>query len=599
MIRFSILCVTILLIPLALFAQGSVPREWLTAYELSNCLRTPRYDETIAYCKRLDAASPWVKYASFGRSAQGRELPLLIVSKDGAFAPEKALRTRKPVLLVQAGIHAGEIDGKDACLMLIRDIAITKRLAGLLDHAILLCIPIFNVDGHERFGPYNRMNQNGPEEMGWRVTAQNLNLNRDYMKADAPEMRAWLRLFNAWVPDFFIDCHVTDGIDMQYDVTYTIEYGPNIHPAVGTWVRDRYLQATLSDVESTGHKVFWYVFPREERDLSKGMGGGATTPRFSTGYAALHNRPGLLIETHMLKPYKTRVDATYEFVRATLHRINETADELRASVQKADEEASLDVTGSFTKAYYPIRFGLGKGSSPRKFLGIEFRTEPSDISGKDRLIYTGVPFQREVPFYDEILVTDSVRVPSAYLIPPEWAFAPEILALHGVRYERLVQPETLSVESFTFADVRFASRPYEGRLGCTVQKSPIIERRAYPAGTVVVRTNQRSRNVAVHLLEPGSGDSFLAWGFFSTIFEQKEYGEGYIIEQVARGMQKTNPVLVHDFEQKVTRDSVFAANPGARVNWWYQRSPYADQWLNKYPVGRVMGELAVKTRKSE
>jgi Zinc carboxypeptidase len=297
------------------FGFPSIDSTWLTTYERSGFLRTGRYDETIAYCKRLAAASPLARYAPFGVSPRGRELPLMILSQDRTFDPAQARRKGKAVVLIQSGIHAGEIDGKDASQMLMREILITGSRRSLLDHAVLLFVPIFNVDGHERFGPFNRMNQNGPAETGWRVTAQNLNLNRDYMKADTPEMGGLLALFNRWLPDLYIDCHVTDGIDFQYDVTYTMEFGPNIEAGVGDWISNKFLPKTLEVVEGSGHKVFTYVFPREERDPAKGLNGGAAPARFSTGYAALHNRPALLIETHMLKPYRTRVEATYHFLR--------------------------------------------------------------------------------------------------------------------------------------------------------------------------------------------------------------------------------------------------------------------------------------------
>ena len=219
--------------------------KWITDFEASGGLRTPRYKETIAYCRRLAQASPWVHYSSFGTSPQGRGLPLVILSNERAFDPASASRTGKVIVLIQSCIHAGEPDGKDASLMLMREIAITKTRASLLDHAILLFIPIFNVDGHERFGPHNRINQNGPEEAGWRVNAQNLNLNRDYMKADTPEMRAWLRLFVSWMPDLFVDCHVTDGMDFQYDVTYGVEYAQNIEPVLSRWLKGSLIPGML------------------------------------------------------------------------------------------------------------------------------------------------------------------------------------------------------------------------------------------------------------------------------------------------------------------------------------------------------------------
>ncbi|HEX7574563.1 MAG TPA: M14 family metallopeptidase, partial [Bacteroidota bacterium] len=295
---------------------------WATDFERSGGTRTPRYDETLAYCRRLEGASRWMRVTSFGTSPRGRELPLVILSRERAFDPAATSRTRKAVILIQSGIHAGEIDGKDASLMLMRDIAVTKSLAHLLDSTIILFVPIFNVDGHERFGPFNRINQNGPEEMGWRTTAGNLNLNRDYMKAEAPEMKAMLRLFTAWLPDLYVDCHVTDGIDFQYDITYAVEPAPYLDAGVSAWIQESLLPSALPVVEKSGHRIFNYVFPREENDPGKGLNAGSSTPRFSTGFAALQNRPAVLIETHMLKPYRVRVNATYHFLRSMIEAIN-------------------------------------------------------------------------------------------------------------------------------------------------------------------------------------------------------------------------------------------------------------------------------------
>jgi hypothetical protein len=327
------LFLALLALPGVSSAQGD---KWITEFERSGGTRTPRFEETLDYCRKLEKASPWIRVTSFGVTPRGRKLPLVILSKDRAFDPASAARTGKAVILIQSGIHAGEIDGKDASLMLMRDIAVTKTLPHLLDSTIILFVPIFNLDGHERFGPFNRINQDGPEEMGWRVTAQNLNLNRDYMKSETPEMQAMLRLFTAWLPDFYVDCHVTDGIDFQYDVTYAVEPPPYLDARVSGWIQRTLLPAAIPVVEQSGHKIFEYVFPREDRDLSKGLNAGASTPRFSTGFAALQNRPAVLIETHMLKPYKMRVEATYHFLRGMIGAINANPSALRAAVRAAD-----------------------------------------------------------------------------------------------------------------------------------------------------------------------------------------------------------------------------------------------------------------------
>jgi hypothetical protein len=570
---------------LPLFAQSPNPDPWTTFYEASGSLKTPRYDSTVAYCRRLAAFSSQAHFTSFGQSAQGRALPLLIVTGDRSFTPASARHAGKAVVLIQAGIHAGEIDGKDAGLMLIRDIVVRNRYPHLLDSLVVLFVPIFNVDGHERFGPFNRINQNGPEEMGWRTTAQNLNLNRDYMKADTPEMRAFLQLFSTWLPDLYIDCHVTDGIDCQYDVTYTMELEANIAPGVSRWERDLFLPSVLPAVEASGHKVFWYVMPREDADLSKGLrGGGASTPRFSTGYAALQNRPALLIETHMMKPYRTRVDATYHFLKGSLLAVRASLTELRKAVCKAD--SSL-VAGDPSTQILPLRFKAGEKSHTRHFLGMKHRLEPSAISGGTKTVYTGEPFEADLPFFDETLVEDSVTMPAAYIVPPELNFVSGVLRIHGINFTQMSSGDSVDVESYRFENVRFAERPYEGHQGVTATPVPMRERRSYPAGSLIVSTRQRTGNVVVHLFEPRSPDSFLAWGFMNGVFEQKEYAEDYVMEKVGADLLARNPDLKRAFEQRLQTDSVFASNPGSRLNWLYQHSPWKDNLLGVYPIGRI------------
>ncbi len=577
----------IFLISSSLFAQSR--NYWLTDYEKSDCLRTPRYDKTVAYCKRLAKASPWVYYTSFGKSPQGRDLPLVIVSKEKAFTPALAAKSGKVILLIQSSIHAGEMDGKDASLMLIRDIVVNKTKANLLDHTIILFVPIFNVDGHERFGPNNRINQNGPIEMGWRTTAQNLNLNRDYMKADAPEMRSMLRLFTSWLPDFYIDCHVTDGIDFQYDVTYAMEVYANIDREIAAWCRDKYLPFMISSVEKSGHQMAPYIFPREDRDLSKGFSTGAALPRFSTGYGAVQNRPTLLIETHMLKPYKTRVESTYEILDATIRFANNESRNLRALNKKADERSAL--LGQSGSSVLPLRLESTNESRPLEFKGIRSTQQFSDISTSEWTIYTGEPYTLTVPYFDKMRITDSVIVPRYYLVPREWMNVIEVMKAHGIVLFQLKDSLTQFVEYYKLNDPKWQERPYEGRHQVKFTSELLKEKRLIPAGTIVVPTNQRSARVIINLLEPNGPDSFVSWGFFDAIFEQKEYAEDYIIEKLAREMIAKDPQLEKDFNEKLKTDTAFAKNPHARLNFFYQRSQYWDKTIGVYPVVRVMEDI--------
>ncbi|HYN14263.1 MAG TPA: M14 family metallopeptidase, partial [Terriglobales bacterium] len=300
-------------------SAGSDAADWRTPAERSDYRTTPRYDETMAYVRRVAASAPGqMKVEVFGRTGEGRELIDVVVSRDGVFDPEALHRAGRPILLIQNAIHAGEMDGKDSCLSLLRDLVITKTQARLLKRAVVVIIPIYNADGHERFGPYNRINQNGPEEMGWRVNATNLNLNRDYMKAEAPETRAWLKLWNHWLPDFFVDNHVTDGADYQYDVTFGLSAYAGNDPALNEWQRKTVTPYLEKAVAASGHVPGPFIFLVDDADPTKGIERYPSIPRFADGYTVLQNRPGMLVEMHMLKDYKTRVTGNYEILRALL-----------------------------------------------------------------------------------------------------------------------------------------------------------------------------------------------------------------------------------------------------------------------------------------
>jgi murein tripeptide amidase MpaA len=243
---------------------------WVTPAEATGLKSTPRYDETIRYLRRLEAASPNLKLLSLGKSPEGRDIWMVVASKERAFTPESLKATGKPTLFAQAGIHSGEIDGKDAGLMLLRDMTVRGNKRGLLDRANLLFVPIFSVDGHERFSAYGRINQRGPVETGWRTTSQNLNLNRDYAKLDAPEMRALVRALDAWGPDLYLDLHVTDGMDHQYDVTYSFN-GPNgWSPSIARWLEQTLVPAWTADLTKMGHTPGAYPQLLDERDPEKG-----------------------------------------------------------------------------------------------------------------------------------------------------------------------------------------------------------------------------------------------------------------------------------------------------------------------------------------
>lgn len=570
-------------------STNASPPDLLTHFEKSNYVETGRYAEALELYQKLEKRSPLIKIQHLTRTPQGRDLVVVIVSKDRAFTPEAAAKTGKPIILIQNGIHSGEIGGKDASFMFVRDVLVSQKYASLLDHVTLLIMPVFNIDGHERVSAYNRINQAGPREMGFRVTAQRKNLNRDYLKADTPEMRAWLKMWTSWKPDFLMDNHVTDGMDYQYDVTISMPSGLEIWPTVGNWVRRSFLPKFQTGLEQQGHVVGPYIEPIDELDVKKGFQGGPSTPRFSTGYAAICSRPGLLVETHSLKPYRTQVWSHYDVIVQTLQLMADNPSLLKQAVTQADEQiAALSHKQAPGVPLY-LAGKLGPSSEPYAFRGVTTTFEQSAITGTTIPRYGNQPITVDSTFYDQTVPTASPVVPVGYLIPAEWTEIIELLEAHGVQIKRLSKHLSTEVEEYTFQMVKWSERPFEGRhLVSSFTMTPRTRTLTFPAGTVFVPMNQRVARVAFNILEPEGPDSALRWGRFDAIFEQKEYYSDYVMEPIARKMLELNPKLREEFEQRLKNDAQFAANPQARLYFFYQRSPYFEADKDVYPVVRVM-----------
>ena len=564
----------------------------------------------MAYISRIaKAASRQVRVESFGKSGQGRDLVAVIVSKDDVFDPVSIHKANRPVIYIQNSIHAGEMDGKDATLALLRDMLISKSQAALLDRAVLVFVPIYNADGHEYFGTYNRINQNGPEQTGWRTNATDRNLNRDYMKAEAPETRAFLRYWNHWLPDFFVDDHVTDGADYQYDVTYLMNTDPTTYAPLAKWANEAFSPEFERRVNAApGHRAAPYIdFVGQTPDtgLAKYQG----TPRFSTAYVNLQNRPAVLIEMHMLKDYATRVAGNYEALRAIVAIVNRDADKLVQMDREADEATIAAARNR--KAELPIRMEATSETTPFEFKGYKWTITKSEISGAEWVSYLrDQPITITIPRRVALKTTLSVTLPAAYIVPAEWTLIIDVLAAHGLQMKRLAKPWTGEVAVYRCETPQWAQQPFEGhhvaswpeprrasaaefvvreaglgdnRPGCR----SAVEKASFAAGSVVVTTDQRASKVAMHWLEPEAPDSALQWGLLDAIFEQKEYGEGYVLERLARKMIAADPKLKQEFDQKLASDPQFAESRSARLNWFYQHSPWWDSRLGLYPVGRL------------
>ncbi|PLW91720.1 MAG: hypothetical protein C0592_14510 [Marinilabiliales bacterium] len=550
-------------------------------YELDSN-KTMTYEEIVTMCHTVDSLFMEVRLKSFGTTSRGYDLPYLIVED-----PMK--RDKKLTLWIQAGIHPGESEGADAGFLFLRDVLTKPEFRVMLQKVRIIFIPVFNADGWNRMSPYNRINQNGPEEMGWRCTAQNLNLNRDFMKADAPAMQNWLKLFNEINPDFVVDCHTTDGADYQYALTYGLDTHEALNQDVAKWLNEKYVPLVEANMSQAGYPIYPYVAFREWHNPKSGLRTYASRPMLSHGYTILSDRPCLLIETHMLKPYNIRVESTRQMLLNTLIVLNTYNTEYHDVLQKADADRK---SKEFAKSKFPIHFKTSmQDSSLTNFLGFDYDTLTSEITGGKYFVYhNDQPETFNLWIFNKIVIDREVDLPIAYVIPPEWSEVIYRLKLHGISIITVQEDTEVEATQTKFSNIEFPNRPYEGRF------SPSFDAEEYETtiivhkGSALVRVNQDKIKVIAWLLEPYSEDSFLKWGFFNTIFEQKEYGELYVMEPIAVEMFEKDPALEAEFEELKASNPQFAASQWAQMNWVYNHSLWADPQKDVYPVIKITKE---------
>jgi hypothetical protein len=562
---------------LALLFVAAAPLS--TVAEQSDFVRTGRYDEVITLCDAFAKKYPGrVTCESFGTTPEGRPMKLLIASSDGTFTPALANKRARPVVFFEGGIHAGEIDGKDAGFLVLREIL--DRNDAVLKEVTILFVPVFNIDGHERVGPNHRPNQRGPEQMGWRVTSQNLNLNRDWAKADAPEMRAMLALISKWDPALLVDLHVTDGAKFQHDVAVLIEpvaAGPEPLMKAAKTLSDK----VQVDLKKSGHLALDRFYPAfDNDDPSEGFNIGVAPPRLSSPYWSLRNRLGILVETHSWKPYKTRVMATRDVLRSLLSHAATDAKAWKAAGVAADAERPSDMV---------LAWDNDGTKEMIDFLGYHYERVRSEVSGGLWTQYDETkPEIWRVPLLTTVKPVLTAKTAKAYVIPPQYAWLGERLALHGISFEVLSKDRPLQSEVYRATTATFGTKPYESHQTLKVQgKWQAAAQRTALKGSLYVRVDQAKSRLLSHLLEPEAPDSYAAWGFFNAHFEQKEYMEPYVAEEEARKMMAADPSLKAAFETKLYEDVKFRDDHDARLDFFYRRHPAYDAKMNEYPVLRV------------
>ena len=561
---------------------------WITPAERSGLTATPSYDETVSWLRKLVTAAPELEMVSIGKSLQGRDFWMVIASGEQAFTAQAIAASGKPLLLAHSGIHSGEIDGKDAGLMLLRDMTVAGKREDLLARANFLFIPILNVDGHERISPFNRINQRGPAEMGWRTNSRNQNLNRDFTKLETQGVRALIKVLNQWKPDLYLDLHVTDGADYQYDITFGGNGRTGWSPTIGNWIEDVYRPAISAALDESGHVPGGLIFAANGKDMKDGFLSWTGDPRFSNGYGDAIHLPTVLVENHSLKPYKRRVLGTYVLLAQTLELIAREKDSLRLATSTDQQSRPGEIPLGFKRNEVPAAEKEHfKGISSERYMGV--------ASGAEVVRWTGEPVNEAIPKVQYNQPSAMADVPVAYIIPAAWTDVVERIALHGIEVEKLSAPLAANAEVYRLPGAGIAEpstwtpNPFEGhiRIDPGEPVKQVIET-TFPVGSYRINTDQPKGELLVLMLEPNSPDSFLQWGFFLEIFTRTEYAEAYVLEPLAMKMLESDTELKARFEEKLATDEAFANSSSRRLMWFYEQTPYYDNEYLLYPVARIM-----------
>jgi hypothetical protein len=584
--RRFLAAVVLALLTLAPAADAQNRDALATVAEQSGYARTGRFDEVQRLCAAFAKSWPTqVTCVEFGRSPEGRPLLALVASGDGTLTAAAARTKARPVVLMQGGIHAGEIDGKDAGFLVLREVLQGKALPGVLDKVTFVFVPVFNVDGHERVGRANRANQNGPEEAGWRATSQNLNLNRDYVKAEAPEMQAMLRLLNEWDPILFADLHVTDGAQFEHGVSFNV--APTLVGDAGLRAAANGLLRTLMRAltEQGALPLDFYPSLNRDDDPTSGFAVNVGPPRFSQEYWGGRRRIGVLVETHSWKPYPARVKMTRQSILTMLEAAAANGPAWREAATAADERASR-IGGS------PVALSWRPTDHTRTidFRGYAYTREPSAVSGALMTRYDpATPQIWRVPFFDEIAPAVTVEAPrGGYVVPAAHAaLVAGKLALHHIESRVLTAAvPKAALQTFRATKVTLGTATFEGHTAATLVGAWTAETRDVPAGSLFVPIAQPNAWMLMTLLEPNGPDSLGAWGFFNVAFERREYMEEYVAEQWAREAMAKDAELRQAFEKRLAEDPAFVRDPAARLDFFYRRHPAFDERLNLYPIYR-------------
>ena len=554
-----------------------------TIFEKSNGFETATYEQTINFYKNLANRYPEISIQEIGLTDSGLPLHLVTFNTNSQDKSKSPSAYSKNTILINNGIHPGEPDGIDASMMLLRDIVQNEKLKKQFENIIIHIIPIYNVGGSLNRNTSSRANQNGPVSYGFRGNARNFDLNRDFIKNDTRNSQNFVKIFHMTNPDVFIDNHVSNGADYQYVLTHLFTQHNKLGGELGVFI-DRKMQPQIEiSLKNKNLEITPYVNVFN-RVPNQGFSQFFDSPRYSTGYTTLFNSLGFMVETHMLKPYKQRVEGTYEILFATLNFLNENSVEIKQLRKHANNII-------FTNKTYPIQWEIDSTkTSTLNFKGFEGEYIKSDVTGLNRLKYDRLkPFTKPVKYYNYFKPKKSIVIPNAYIIPQGWWKVIERLNLNKITYQKLQKDTTITVESYHISDYKTRTNAYEGHYlhyGTVISKS--IEKIIFRTGDLIIPTKQNGIRYLMETLEPEAPDSFFNWNFFDTILQQKEGFSSYVFEDIALEILKNNPQLKVDFEKMKKENTDFANNWYAQLDYIYKHSKYYEIAHLQYPVYRIL-----------
>jgi len=574
------LIATLLLLSQLTYGQESLK----TAFEISNGKQTGTYDKTIAYYHSLATSSPFIKIEEKSKTDCGKPLHLVILDLDEDFDFDVSRSKNKTIVFINNGIHPGEPDGIEASKMLLRDYLADDSKKALLKNTVIAVIPIYNIGGALNRNEHSRANQVGPESYGFRGNARNFDLNRDFIKADTENAKSFYQIFHEVNPDIFIDTHVSNGADYQYSITHLATQHSKMGGDLGEYIENKFTPDLEAKMKAKGSEITPYVNVFNTTPDDSGFSQFMDGARYSTGYTTLFHTLGFMIETHMLKPFDVRVDATYKFLESVIELANEQGENIK-TLRKSREEYFKP--GNL----HPVTWRLDR-SEPRQieFKGYEGEKKESEVTGQMRLSYDrSKPFKKTVPYYNNFAPGVEVEIPIAYIIPQGWHEVIDRLKLNEVAFKQFKNDTTISVESYTIDKFNTSSSPYEGHYPHK-QTSVLKEKKEveFRKGDYIFYTQQFAGRYLVETLEPEATDSFFNWNFFDTILQQKEYFSPYVFEDVALELLNENDALRTAFEQRKEEDKEFAQNWYAQLDFIYKQSQYHEEAYMQYPVYRLV-----------